>query len=296
MFINLVKKSFFDIVKNPIIALFLVLYFIVSGLLIGTLGSLHGNLTIQLALAVTAFAFIAIFTAGWLGVIKEVSVKKTEEEKEKGYVSIFLESIGENIVPFLLGLIIYCVFLAGCIYGAYFLAIKYFGNPQEIIMGAQASQDLMTYINSLSQEELEKLYAFPILFAIFSSVCMFLFMYYFPSMIFSEEKDIYKRAFIGFYDNFRFLFKHFFKSVLIFLFLFVIYAGFSIVKNLCLFYMQSYPYFIEILAVLFIFFIIYFMSFAVMLICNYYGENHSCNNGSDSLGEDKSDDKDGKED
>ena len=295
MFIDLVKKSFLDVVKNPIIALFLVLYFIIFSLLAGCLGT-QSNLVIWLMLAFSTFLFIAIFTAGWLRIIKEIALKDPNKAREKTYVGMFFESVGENVIPVFVGLIIYIIFSMVFVYFAFLISIKFFGNPQEIIMQAQASPDIIAFINSLPQEELEKLYAFPILFMISTAVCAFLFMYYFPSIIFSEKKNVFLKAFISLKDNFCFLFKHFFKSILIFLFIFMIYAGFSIARSLCVFYLHDYRLVMEILAILSILFIIYFLSFSIMLICNYYGKQNSCNNRPDGIGENKSDDSVGKED
>ena len=288
MFINLLKKSFLDVVKNPIITLLLVSYFIIISMLAGCL-RLQSNMLIWYMLAFTSFLFVAIFMAGWFRVIKEISLKNPEEEKESSYIAKFLEGIGENVIPYSVGIFIYAVISMIFVYIAFLISTKLYGNPQEIIMKAQASADIKQYMDSLSSEEMAKLYAFPISFIISTTFCMFLFMYYFPSMIFSEVKNLFAKPFVALKDNFCFLFKHFFKSVGIYIVLCFINITAVLIKHL---YLPGHV----LVDILYLFYVIYFLSFAVMLICNYYGQNYSCNNRPDSLGENKSDDSAGEED
>jgi len=296
MSVNLVKKSLSDIVKNPTITLFLVLYFIIISIMMATMGY-QSNMIIATTLALTSFLFVAIFISGWLKMIKEVALKKQEDENieqeennesKRSLSAVFLEGIGENVIPFIIAISIYMIFSFIFAYAALLISMKYFGNPQELIMNAQNSPNLAEYINGLSQDDLVKLYAFPLSFMISVILCMFTFMYYFPAIAFNSKNGIFLKPFVAIKDNFCFLFKHFGKSILIYLSLCIINAVVAIIKKA---YLPSHV----LIDILYIFYVVYFLSFSVMLICNYYGKNYSCNNGGDCLGENKSDGEAGEE-
>jgi len=292
MFISLIKKSFNDIVKNPVITLFLVLYFITISLLFSCI-SWQKNMIIICTLVVTSFLFIAIFISGWIRVLKEIALKdeNADNDKQKSYFPVFLEGIGENVVPSLFGIVIYFIFSVFFAYLAFLISIKIFGNPQELIKEIQAYNnpaESMNYIKSLPADKLIQLYAFPISLMISASCCLFTFLYYFPAIVFNTKSGIFSKAFVALKDNFCFLFKNFFMSLGIYFLLGFIYSVVVVSKA----YLPSNA----VIDILYILFVIYFLSFAVMLICNYYGKKYSCSNGGDCLGENESVDNAGKED
>ena len=157
------------------------------------------------------------------------------------------------------------------------MTLKKFGNPQELIMEAQLSENVLEYINSLPQDEKFKLYAFPISLMISTTCSTFIFMYYFPAIIFSNVKNMFIKAFVALKDAFCFLFKRFFQSLLIFIVLCIINMGVVFLKQILIQHV--------IFDILYIFYFIYFVSYIVMLLCNYYGKNNISNNRPDGVGE-----------
>ena len=283
MFINLIKKSFDDVIKNPIITLFLVLYFIITSIIM-TCISLQRNEIVAIVLILTAFLFIAIFIAGWFGVFKEISVQNPNEPKEKSYIAVFLENIGINVIPCTIGLVIYFIFSLLFAYVAYIISLKLFGNPHEIIQQIQTfsnPNDAIEFIKGIPQDKLVSLYALPLMLMGATSLCFFTFMYYFPAIAFNKKSSPFSKAFVALKDNFCFLFKHLLCSVCYYLILCFIYVSVMMLKTIV-----PSNFAVDIL---FIFFIIYYMSFAIMIICNYYGQDHSDYNRADSLGENESD-------
>ena len=287
MFINLIKKSFVDIAKNPIIALFLVFYLIIMGILT-TCINIQRTPAIIYLLLFTTFVFIAIFISGWFRVIKEIALKNPEEERTRSYIGMFLESVGENEIPVLIGLVIYFFFSVLFICAGLLLAKTLFGIPQELIYQAQASGDPSAFINNLPDSEKIQIYI-PYIFSMISAACCtFVFLYYFPAMIFDRKTNMFLKPFVCLKENFKFLFKNFFMSLGFYLFLCLVNIIFIVGKA----FLPTHP----VVDIFYIFYVIYFLSYSVMLICNYYGKKYSDDNGGDSLGENESDDSVSKED
>ena len=293
MFLNLIKKSFNNIISNPILVLFLVLSSIITSIFV-SFTIVQTNFYIFSLLSLCSFLFTAVFFAGWLGMFKELALrpeKKDEEISETEYRSlggVFLESAGYNFVPFAIGLILHIIFVFIFFMIAKIFAAYLFGNPMELLKDIPANtENLMEYIKNIPDDKQLILYGWQLCFMASMLIYQFLFMYFFPALIFNSENNIFTRPFFAIKDAIIFLFENFFKSLGIYVFLLTLYISFAVLKA----FLPDHP----AVNLASIFFIVYFLNFAVMLICNYYGKNNSCSDRSYSIGENEDCNPTGKE-
>jgi len=282
-----IKKSFGCVIENPSITLFLVLFLIASQLLIKYIVSAQNNI-VALILLLTLFVLVFAYFSGWFKVIKE-SVQR-EKIKENNFYSIFLEGIGANIIPVSIGIVNYTVLLLIILQVARIIATLKFGDINFLIDGLNSAivqnDNNLDYLNNLSDSQKNIIQGWHVCVVIAIVIFNFLTLFYFPSILYNE-KNIFLRPFIAFWDAVKFLFKNFPDSLLMSIF---IYISNTIIVFLNAIFAKN-----VILSIILLLVYIYFLSYVVMLIFNYYEEKNNSSDRADCLGENCSCDSPGEE-
>ena len=275
MIFGLIKKSYETVMENPSITLYFVLYLIVLNFLAAWVIT-SNNINASITLIVASMLLSMAFSSGWFQVFCE-SVDK-DKIKEKNYFSIFLEGMGKNIIPVAIASIIFAFLIIGVIIlSSVILNLLYkdFDSVlREIIIivsGAPAGD----FMKSLSENQKYMLYIWQMVINLLSAICIFIFMYYFPSIIKSNCENMFLKPFYELWKSVCFLFENFFLSLLLF---FIIYMVHIIIDVLKIYLIHN-----SILSILLLFMWIYFISISIMLIFNYYEQKNICNNGPDCI-------------
>ena len=273
-FINLIKKSFRNIIENPSITLSLVLYLIMSNLILVMAFWAKTKIFAMLFILCIALLTIAFF-AGWFQVINEsVDIEKM---KDKKYGAIFFEGVGRNFLPVAIGSFLLFILMNLGIMGIRIFAYKFFGDIQPIVEGLSLAQDSKAYILSLSDDKIYAVYCWALSGIIFLMFFSFIFLYYFPVIINDSKNNVFLKPFVAIVCSVVKVFKNFSISFFAFSFLLFLYLILAILN--ALFAQHS------ILEVLMLFIGIYFASYAFMLIFNCYEQKNNCIDGCDSIGE-----------
>lgn len=284
---ELYKKSFSNVVANPTITMFLVLFLILSNLMAVYMFS-SKTVIVATILSFCLFMLTLSFISGWLYIVKEISIEG--EKENKNYFSVFLEGIGKNIIPVGIGSFIYTLLLVLVLLITGKIAFLLFGSldfiAKDITVLTQDTNQFIQHLEKLNDNQKYILYSWQLCFIFASAVFNFILLYYFPSIIYNE-KNIFLRAFSALWIAIKFLFKNFFSSLFVYLTIYLTYFALSILK---FFFMQN-----TIISILILFFYIYFICGAVMLIFNYYGQKNNCNNRCDSIRENETIDRVSKE-
>ncbi len=279
LLINSIKKSFNCIVENPSITLFLVLFMIGANILASYVLAAKVQVIGQI-LILCLFALLFVFFSGWFKVIKESCDR--EKIKEKNFYSLFLEGIGANIVPVSIGIVIYTIFMFLSILCAQFVALHFFGDINFFIEGmtkvANEQGNIMDYFSTLDVNQKFAIYGWNLCIIAFVALFNFIFTFYFPAM-FDSEKNVFLRPLISIWEGLKFLFKNFFGAIGLTLFIYVINTVLAILNAR---FAQN-----TIISIILLLIYIYFVSFVVMLIFNYYETKNNSSDGSDCIGQDE---------
>ena len=274
-----IKKSFNCIIENPSITLFLVLFLIGANILASYILSSQVKILAQI-LMLCLLAFIFVFFSGWLQVIKESNDR--EKIKEKNFYSIFLEGIGANIIPVSIGIIIYTLFVFLALIVAQYIALHFIGDINFFLddlnkISAQ-NGNFMEYFNKLDLNQKYIVYGWNIAIIVSVAIFNFLSLFYFPAIYYSEKK-IFIRPFMSIWESLKFLFKNFLGALCLSVFIYIL--------NMILAFLNAGFAQNVVLSILFLLLYIYFISYIVMLIFNYYEAKNSSSDGSDCIGENK---------
>jgi len=278
---KLIKKSFNNIISNPVVCLFLVVFIIILSYLTKYI-AFSKTIAMALILIAATFASICAFISGWLKLIKEIS--KENKVKDENYFVLFMEGIGENIIPVTMGIIIYLILFGITIFLIRTFALSMFGSLDFLlndVKNIQTNTQLIEYFNNLPIDKQYIITTWQFSFIIGISVFQFLFLFYFPSIMSDNKSNIFIRSFIAFWKCLKFTFKNFFSIVLLCIFIHVAYILFAFLNAIFAKYM--------ILSIILLFIYIYFIYFVIMLIFNYYEEKTNCFNGPYSIGQDEID-------
>lgn len=279
MIVELVKKSYKTIVNTPAITLYLVLFLIAINLLAPFIAYARIPV-VGMILILCAFFFCSCFFAGWCQILKENTNK--EIDKDKKYFPIFLEGVGKNIVPISFGLIIYIVSFLAVIVLASFIAAKCFGRLDFIfrdMMSLNQNMSPLDYINNLNDNQKYILYGWQFCFIIAGAIFNYITMFYFPAIVFETKANILLNPIKSIYTSICFTFKNFFKTLGIYLAIYLVYFVLTIIRG---FIGNNF-----ILGVILLFIYIYFICCVIMLIFNYYEAKNNSSNRSDSFGQDE---------
>ncbi|MBQ4647382.1 MAG: hypothetical protein IJB79_08545 [Candidatus Gastranaerophilales bacterium] len=282
--IDIYKNSYKMVISTPAVTMFLVLFLIVSNLLTSYAFS-SGVKSLALILTFCVFMLTLCFISGWLYIIKDTI--KNDKKEDKNYWAIFLEGIGKNIVSIFFGFIIYFILFLIILILTGKVAYTLFGNldflTKDATLVAQSNQAFLEYVNKLPENQQFAFLAWQLSFILSTTVYSFLMLFYYPSIINNEKSNIFLKPIVALKDSICFLFKNFFGALAIHFSILVIYFIFN---SISLFF-ESNP----IVSILLIFFYIYFISSAIMLIFNYYEQRNNCVDGCDCIGENEDIDK-----
>ncbi|MBR3604400.1 MAG: hypothetical protein IKL52_00030 [Candidatus Gastranaerophilales bacterium] len=285
---NIYKKSFSQVMTNPVITLILILFIISSNLF---MGFAYGAKSIITTLVVSTCAFLLslCFIAGWFSVIKDIT--KDEKSQNKNYFSIFMEGIGKDAFSIGVGCLIYGILLGVILVLTGKIAHHTFGSldfiTKDIVSIAQDNSALMEYLNKLTDEQKYIISAWELSLIFSTMVFNFIMLFYFPSIIYNEKTNMFLKPLVGLKDGIVFLFKNFFCALAIHISIYIVYMLIGII-NAAL--GNNF-----VISILLVFLNIYFISIAIMLIFNYYEQKNHCDNGCDSIRENENINKSGEE-
>lgn len=277
---DIVKKSFANIINNPSITLFLVIFLILINILAPYVYNSKSPY-ISAILMLCAFLLSCVFLSGWFQVIKESLDEKNI--KEKNFGAIFLEGTGKNIVSITICTILLCLILNITLFLVRLFSLKMFGSvdfiAQDLSLLPQDSDAIAKYIQNLQTDKLYAIYGWMFTGIFAMSILSFLFLFYMPAVIDNTKSNVFLKPFIALKDAICFVFKNFLGAIAVYFILTIIYLIMTVINAILIQHIAG--------MFLSVFLYIYFVSFFVMLIFNYYEQKNCCNNGCDCVGEDK---------
>ena len=256
-----IRESFRITNGNIVIATPLIFFSLISSLYM--IFSFNASNIGQIFSVILFFLMFGAFISGWLYMI--VRAVKEPDIEDNQLISDFPSGVGEYFLS-ALGIIFQVVVASLIIIVAAVLAGKKliggFGvSFDQIAQAASNIETMKTFVDSLSQEQLIKINQWNILF-----FCAVIFNYFilmlYPAAVFFKSKNPFKAFFIGLKDTFG---HRFFKNVGLFLFIFSVYTLISFVamllgKNIILHFIFTLLNF-------------YYLTFAGVLLFNYYYSN-----------------------
>jgi len=301
--INIIKKSFKDVVNHTTIALILVLFLIISNILANGLFTTQNFITANF-LIICTFLIMCCFCSGWFDLLKTIAANKLKEQDNA--FGVFFNGITENILKIIFSFIFYFAFCAlfllitlmitGKIAYHLYGSLEFLSN--DTIMMLQSPQAYFDYINKLPEAQKVILNGWTnitVIGILFSNIVVnLLFVFYTPSIVSTNEKESEEskikqallKPFRAFSESASLMFKKFFNVLT--LYIFTIFLFCSIVKLQTVLYnlFNQNQTILALLSLLFLFIFIYFLSFTIMLIFNCY-ENYS-DNGANRIRENES--------
>lgn len=224
-------KEVFSLTNKYIVLLTpLIIFSLVSNVYLA-ISSTGKVINLLFAIILSALMFGA-FIAGWFKMVK-LSVSSTLHDKNPnnlmqefvpGVGEYFLSSIGLTVIGF--------IFTALSLLVSYFACMHFIGDigiTAEAFSKALASQEaLKVFLASLTFEQLEKIYAWNMSIFFTLGTGYFLMFLYLPALFF-KTKNPFLAFFIGIKDLFN---KKFFKTLSLYLLIFVLNAIISVVSVL----------------------------------------------------------------
>lgn len=264
-FLNAFKITNDNIILTTPLVLFLLLF----SIYLGVAKSAPSNLASSVLLLVTTVFMLSAFFAGWLYMVKKaIDLSKTEfiidEDRAKasfGIIKEFPVGIGEYFFSFIGALVLYSALFFLTIFIVYQIGMHLIGNAGvnfvqlKIAMTSPAAMKAL--VSSMTKEQLIKLNEWNILIITFMSVFSFITMFW-PAQIVLKDKN----AFFAFFNSLKFLFKNFFGSIVLFIYLSLINFFISLVNAFAT--INPIVYFFSML--LYFYFIVYI----VVLVFLYY--------------------------
>ena len=279
--LDTIKKSFKITIGNPSITLCLVIFLIFLNILASYIKTP--------LMAIISFLATSAFFSGWFQVVKETF--DIEKLKEKKLGTTFFEGVGKNIIPTTLGMIFSIIIFNLVAFALTFIASKIFGTlefiSQDMATISQDADSIAKYLQSLTPEKLYAIYGWALSGIIAMGIYGFLMLFYMPAIISNDKNNIFLKPIIGIAKSICFVFKNFIGS-------FAIYALISTIYVLLVLFNALFAKNI-ILSMLMLFVYVYFISFVVVLIFNYYGQKNNHSDGADSIGENQCIDSTGEE-
>ena len=275
-------KSAFDLVRNNIVVVQpLVFYLLIFGVVSNPI-SLDGTFSYASILAIiTLLLTTSAFFAGWFYIVKAaISMKdkeyETPEEKSLAQFDLlkqFFTGVGEYFIPILLSFVIYLSALLLISFLSYKLGLHYLGKvilTPELIKASKTGEykDFLAVWSSVESIKAMKLLSY---WGVYLSSLSILFslvtMYYGATILYDTKNPI-----VALINNFKFLFKNFFGSL--FIMLFLTFLNFILVF-LNLMFAQSF-----ILSLIVVVLLLFYYSYQVMLIFLYYEQKAKSNSDS----------------
>lgn len=187
---------------------------------------------IHLLIAIILFALMsAAFIAGWFNMVK-TAILEPDREDVNSLIKEFTPGVGEYFLSSL-GVIFNVIIVSLVILvAASIIGMKVIGNPdisiEALNAAVQTPESLKVFLASLSKEQLVKINAWNLLLLGAMAFTYFIEILYLPAMFF-KNKNPFISFFIGLKDLFS---RKFFKTLGIFVLLFVVYSLISILSAL----------------------------------------------------------------
>lgn len=279
---NFVQKAFELTKDNIILAQPLIVFLILISLTLAGLAQQKNHIAYFIFL-VSNILLTTAFFSGWFNMIKAAAenTKKTfENEQKKAEASMsllgqFFPGVGEYFLPVSLTIVVFFAIYALLIFVSFDVGTKFLPNPnldfQKIIaLNTAGPMEIQKYVYSLGFEQIKAINYWMLYFFTIASVFSFLTMFWFPA-IFDKNKEgkkdfVLYSPFFAFNRNICFLFKNFFPSLGLLIFLF--FMNF-ILSLLGIFFNLN-----VVLSIVGMILSFYFMTYAVVLIFLYYEEKH----------------------
>ena len=285
-----IKNSFVITYKNLILAQPFVLFLLVFSILSGGLYSVQKNPIAFIVFGLSLILLMTAFLAGWFYMAKKTiafELYEDLEEEEKslksfGLIKHFFPGVGEYFLPMVGLFVIFMLLSSAAAFLIYKLGIKYIGAPDfdaaAFKAAAVSAAKMQEYLASVPVAKLKN-FVYWVTFVSFSGmIFQFLTMWFVPAMFYNSKNPL-KALFLGI----KFLFKHFFASVVI--------ACFLVMFNVVVSMVNSLFAFNVILSLIGFLLFFYYGTYFIVLIFLYYGQNgeHSAkdyiNSGADCDGE-----------
>lgn len=187
---------------------------------------------IHLLIAIILFALMsAAFIAGWFNMVK-TAILEPDREDVNSLIKEFTPGVGEYFLSSL-GVIFNVIIVSLVILvAASIIGMKVIGNPdisiEALNAAVQTPESLKVFLASLSKEQLVKINAWNLLLLGAMAFTYFIEILYLLAMFF-KNKNPFISFFIGLKDLFS---RKFFKTLGIFVLLFVVYSLISILSAL----------------------------------------------------------------
>lgn len=274
-----IKKAFLTTNRNLIIPTPQILYIIVASLFLKM--TMSSNVKQMIVSLVVYVLMTGAFFAGWFAMIKEAVVTPENETKTSNeLLKVFLQGVGNKFLTYTAGVVLYSAMLFGVALAAYKCAVKYIGQfpiPVDVLNSTiNSPETLKQFVASMPVEDLIKVNQWNMLFLLFILVFMFLTMFWIPEIEFGG-----KNIFISFFNSVKNLFKKFFKSLVVFLFILFLYFLVSLFSTFAM--SNNFMYFVSVLLS------VYSTAYFVVLLFQYYEEQIEgrCDSRSDCEREDQ---------
>lgn len=278
---NLSIKKAFDITKDniivaqPLIIFFIIITLTTSALMQQTDKILYGVFLIANILLATAFF------AGWFYMIKQaIELNKKAEnnefasDKERNSASFalgnkFFDGVGEYFVPVSYTIITYVVVYGLLLFlcyeaGTHFLPDTKVDWNQFMTVANSSVAEMQKYVFSMSYAQIKAVNLWMFYLGSCVSIFAFLTMFLFPAL-FDKKDFVFFVPFQAFNRNLMFVFKHFFPSLVLLIFIFflnIILSFLSIIFNINV-----------VLSVIGLLISFYFMTYVMVLVFLYYEDN-----------------------
>ncbi len=267
-----IKKSFGIVWHNLILTQPPILFLLIMSLLLGGFNKFNANSTV-FAIFGSSLIFLGIaFFAGWFFMAKKTIAFELDDSinaEEKainsfGLVKHFFPGVGEYFLSILGSTIIFTIASIIASYFAFKIGGNYFGTLDIDFLRKSLeitnANDMQIYLSSLSEDKLLPILNWFSYLFVLQTIAQLLIMWWIPAL-FYKTKNPLKALLL----NFKFLFKHFFASVGIVLFLVVLNIAISLVSSI---FAQN-----SILSLISFLLFFFYVTYYVVVIFLYYGQN-----------------------
>lgn len=274
--LKLFKNAFKLTNEGILLAIPLILFFWIMTIYLTFAKHVVDTLPEALSAITTLLCMVGAFFAGWFFMVKEtikLSQKEfvMDEDRAKALLNVLKTiptGIGKYFLPFLGMSLISLIFFA--ITGAIFykIGLQSIGSidfTSAQIRGAMASpQDMKTFLDSLTQEQLYKLGSWNLLFMAGTTLVSFLLMLWVPEIIYQTSNPL-----LALFKSLKKLFIKFHKSILLFIYI----TFLNIIISFANTFAMLHPLIYMILMIIYFYFLVY----VIVLIFSYYDKefNHA---------------------
>ena len=206
--------------KYIILATPLILYSLLSSVYLAI--SASNGKVINLIFALCLFVLMTgAFIAGWFSMIK-TAIQNPDSEDTNSLIKEFPAGVGEYFLPSLGFLLVVLLLSILSIFISYHIGMHFIGDTgisaESLSKALENTNTFKTYLLGLTEDQLIKISSWNLLILCSISITYFLTFLYLPTLFF-KNKNPFIAIFISLKDLFS---KHFFKTAVIFLLIFVI--------------------------------------------------------------------------